>query len=126
MELVKERAIVEEEEEKEPERGLDVKTLSEVFSSNDHTMELLKERDANPARSGAAAHAVGQAMKMYREIFNTKKKLEDRQQSPASSNLLPPQPVRHPRACPTLTTHPSLPSQRMRMTSDRSMPLNVP
>ena len=54
MDLAQERALNEEteaEEENEPQRGLDVGTLREVLNGMEHLMELLKERDPNPARS---------------------------------------------------------------------------
>lgn len=59
--LMQERAKTEDDDanqEEETVRGLNVKTLREVFSSREHAMELLKERDPNPARSDAAVHGV--------------------------------------------------------------------
>lgn len=78
MQLEQERAKTEDDDanqEEETVRGLDVKTLQEVFSSIEHAMELLKECDPNPARSDTAVHGVQQALKVYRDMYNSKKKL---------------------------------------------------
>lgn len=76
MELDQERALHgDDDDDDEPLRGLDIKTLREVFTGLDTIIEKIKERDPNPARSGTVAHSVEQAFKMYKEIFEAKKKM---------------------------------------------------
>ena len=76
MQLDQERAVNEErdEEDEEPQRCLNIKTLREAFSFIEQGLELLTDHDPNPARSATAVHGVQQSLKIYREILEAKKR----------------------------------------------------
>ena len=76
LELERAAAEKEEEEENEPEpvRGLDIKTLQKAFSFVDSAVELLQEHDPNPKRSSNVVNQMEQAMKIYRELYDEKRK----------------------------------------------------
>ncbi|XP_063843232.1 tigger transposable element-derived protein 1-like [Scylla paramamosain] len=76
VQLEQERLVTEEEEEEElePQRGLDIKTLREVFIGIVRSLEPLKECDPNPARSRMAIYAIDKALKVYWEIYDLKRR----------------------------------------------------
>ncbi|MPC72159.1 Tigger transposable element-derived protein 1 [Portunus trituberculatus] len=76
LELERAAAEKEEEEENEPEPvcGLDIKPLQNTFSFNDSAMELLQEHDPNHKRSNNVVNQMEQAMKIYRELYDEKRK----------------------------------------------------
>lgn len=57
-----------EEEEEDPKRGSDIKTLQEVFTVTENSLELLKKHDPNPPRSGTVAHSVEQSSDISRNL----------------------------------------------------------
>ncbi|MPC50286.1 hypothetical protein E2C01_044110 [Portunus trituberculatus] len=50
------------------------KLLENVSVVSNKTLETLKKRDPNPARSSKVAHDVEESVKIYQEIFNEKNK----------------------------------------------------
>ncbi|MPC81563.1 Tigger transposable element-derived protein 1 [Portunus trituberculatus] len=58
LDKASQEAEKEGDEEEEPVRGLDMKTLRECLGGIEKALETLKERDANPARSSKVAHDV--------------------------------------------------------------------
>ncbi|MPC95023.1 Tigger transposable element-derived protein 1 [Portunus trituberculatus] len=75
LDKVSQEAEKEGDEEKEPVRGLDIKTLRECLGGIERALETLKERDPNSARSSKVAHDVEKSVKVYQEIYdeNTRK-----------------------------------------------------
>ncbi|KAK4307354.1 hypothetical protein Pmani_020873 [Petrolisthes manimaculis] len=76
MEIEQERALADQEDndDDEPRRELGIKELREAFQHIEKGMELFREYDLNPARSGAATQAVEQAIKPYKEIYERKRR----------------------------------------------------
>ena len=74
LELESAVADKEEEGEREPVRGLDIKTLQQTLKHIDSAIELLQERDPNPNRSGNVAHHLEQGIKIYREMYDVKRR----------------------------------------------------
>ncbi|KAK4300258.1 hypothetical protein Pmani_027528 [Petrolisthes manimaculis] len=76
MEIEQERALADQEDndDDEPRRELGIKELREAFQHIEKGMELFREYDLNPARSGAATQAVEQALKPYKEIYERKRR----------------------------------------------------
>ncbi|MPC62363.1 hypothetical protein E2C01_056448 [Portunus trituberculatus] len=60
------------DEEEEPVRGLDNKSLRECLGGIEKALETLKEHDPNPARSSKVAHDVEKSVKIYQEINDEK------------------------------------------------------
>ncbi|KAK4312082.1 hypothetical protein Pmani_016438 [Petrolisthes manimaculis] len=126
MEIEQERALADQEDndDDEPRRELGIKELREAFQHIEKGMELFREYDLNPARSGAATQAVEQALKAYKEIYERKRRqakqttissffkpsTRSRPSTPSTSAtnpLSPPtlpdvSPVSHPTSPPTL------------------------
>lgn len=74
IQLEQEKAHQEDDDEEEPVRGLDLKTLREIFSDLQHIIDRLKEHDPNPSRSSTAAQSLEDSLKVYREMYNSKTK----------------------------------------------------
>ncbi|MPD03658.1 hypothetical protein E2C01_099301 [Portunus trituberculatus] len=60
------------DEEEEPVREVDIKTLKECLGGIKKVLETLKERDPNPARSSKVAHEVEKSVQIYQEIYDEK------------------------------------------------------
>ncbi|MPC71266.1 Tigger transposable element-derived protein 1 [Portunus trituberculatus] len=60
------------DEEEEPVRGLDIKTLRECFGCIEKALETMKQCDPNHARSSKVAHDVEKSVKIYQEIYDGK------------------------------------------------------
>ncbi|KAK4320480.1 hypothetical protein Pmani_008646 [Petrolisthes manimaculis] len=91
MRLDQDRALQgdddDDDDDNAPQRGLDIKTLREICTTIDETLDKVKERDPNPARSAAFAHSVEEALKVYRAILHDKTQLA--KQSKISSFFKP-------------------------------------
>ncbi|KAK4320205.1 hypothetical protein Pmani_008924 [Petrolisthes manimaculis] len=90
MQLDQHRALQgdnDDDDDNAPQRGLDIKTLREIYTTIDETLDKVKERDPNPARSAAFAHSVEEALKVYKAILHDKTQLA--KQSKISSFFKP-------------------------------------
>lgn len=75
MELEKQNTLEEMEEDKEPERTLSVKIFEEIFNHINQAIHLLQENDPNPNRSNGKTNAIENDMKVYKELFEAKKRM---------------------------------------------------
>ncbi|MPC93985.1 hypothetical protein E2C01_089135 [Portunus trituberculatus] len=72
LDKASQEAEKEGDEEEEPVRGLDIKTLRECLGGIEKALETLKECDPNPARSSKVAHDVEKSVQIYQEIYDEK------------------------------------------------------
>lgn len=121
IQIEQERALAEQEDDdddKEPERVLGIKQLQEAFEHIEKGMELFRECDFNPVRSAAATQAVEQALKAYKEMYETKRR-QARQTTISSFFLNPAHTV-------DLQLHPRLPLTHSAQPCCQMSPLTPP
>ncbi|MPC36375.1 hypothetical protein E2C01_029831 [Portunus trituberculatus] len=82
LDKASQEAEKEGDEEEEPVRGLDIKTLTECLSGIEKALKTLKECYPNPARSSKLAHDVEKSVKIYQEIYDEK---QEKPNSPPST-----------------------------------------
>ncbi|MPC18226.1 Integrin alpha-PS3 [Portunus trituberculatus] len=77
------------DEDEEPVRGLDIKTLRECLGGIKKALETMKECDPNPARGSKVAHHVEKSVKIYQEIYDEKNRKTKRStRSSSQSDML--------------------------------------
>ncbi|MPC71487.1 hypothetical protein E2C01_065765 [Portunus trituberculatus] len=81
------------DEEEEPVRGLDIKTLRECLGGIEKALETLKERDPNPAKSSKVAHDVEKSVKIYQETYDEKTRKTKQSTRSSSQSDMPAFPV---------------------------------